>query len=359
MRPGDAGWDEARLAWNLAVDQHPAAVAIPERRGRRRRAVRFARDNGLGSASRAPATTPPPTTAARRRSLLIKTDRMRERRDRPGAQTARVERRRHLGRGRRRRRPSTGWPRWPAPRTTSASSATRSAAASAGSPASTASPPNSVTAIEIVTADGDLRARRPPTTDPDLFWALRGGGGNFGVVTAIEFGLLPDRRGLRGRAVLPVRARRARSSRRGGAGPRPCRTRSTSVGRMLQVPPLPEIPELAARPVVRRRRGRVHRLPRSEAAELLAPLRELGPEMDTFATIGRRRPAAACTWTRPGRCPGIGDHQMLADLDAESLGGARRGGRPGLRRRRCSRSSSATSAARSAGARRAAARSAR
>src|SRR4051794_16840428 len=45
--PGDAGWDEARLAWNLAVDQHPAAVAIPDDAADVARAVRFARDNGL------------------------------------------------------------------------------------------------------------------------------------------------------------------------------------------------------------------------------------------------------------------------------------------------------------------------
>ena len=29
LTPGDPGWDDARRAWNLAVDQHPAAVAIP------------------------------------------------------------------------------------------------------------------------------------------------------------------------------------------------------------------------------------------------------------------------------------------------------------------------------------------
>ena len=45
---------------------------------------------------------------------------------------------------------------------------------------------NSVTAIELVTADGRA-ARVDAEHEPELFWALRGGNGNFGVVTAIEF----------------------------------------------------------------------------------------------------------------------------------------------------------------------------
>jgi FAD/FMN-containing dehydrogenase len=44
--------------------------------------------------------------------------------------------------------------------------------------------------IDVVTADGELR-RVTATEEPDLFWGLRGGGGNFGVVTGLEIDLVP------------------------------------------------------------------------------------------------------------------------------------------------------------------------
>lgn len=47
-----------------------------------------------------------------------------------------------------------------------------------------------VTAVEIVTPDGQSH-RATADQDTDLFWAVRGGKGNFGVVTALEFGLVP------------------------------------------------------------------------------------------------------------------------------------------------------------------------
>ena len=65
---------------------------------------------------------------------------------------------------------------------------------------------NSVTAIELVTADGQL-IRTDTRTEPELFWALRGGGNAYGIVTAIEFELYPVDRAPRRRAPVPRRPR--------------------------------------------------------------------------------------------------------------------------------------------------------
>jgi hypothetical protein len=57
---------------------------------------------------------------------------------------------------------------------------------------------------EIITADGTVR-RVSAEEEPDLFWAIRGGGGNFGVVTEFEYELYPfDRNVLSGNIVWPI-----------------------------------------------------------------------------------------------------------------------------------------------------------
>jgi FAD/FMN-containing dehydrogenase len=63
---------------------------------------------------------------------------------------------------------------------------------------------DNVKAVEIVTADGQLR-RASATENPDLYWGVRGGGGNFGVVTSFEFGLHPmQREVIGGDIVFPI-----------------------------------------------------------------------------------------------------------------------------------------------------------
>ncbi len=62
---------------------------------------------------------------------------------------------------------------------------------------------DSLLAVEIVTADG--RVLKASTTEhPDLFWAVRGGGGNFGIVTTFEFRLHPVGSLLTGMVTYPV-----------------------------------------------------------------------------------------------------------------------------------------------------------
>ena len=53
MLPGDPGWDHARSAFNLLLDQHPAAVALPTRAEDVATAVAYARDAGLRIAPQA------------------------------------------------------------------------------------------------------------------------------------------------------------------------------------------------------------------------------------------------------------------------------------------------------------------
>ncbi len=141
---------------------------------------------------------------------------------------------------------------------------------------------NSVIAFEVVTADG-LHRRVDATHDPDLFWALRGGNGNFGVVTAIEFRVYPLPEVYAGALFFPAaRSREVLGRWTALTGGFP--DEMTTWASVIHFPDAPEIPE----PVRGRRCTVLHAVLQGDEAEgrrLLADVRALGPAMDTFAMV--------------------------------------------------------------------------
>jgi FAD/FMN-containing dehydrogenase len=99
-----------------------------------------------------------------------------------------------------------------------------------------------VRSLEVVTADSELR-HVDAESEPDLFWALRGGKGNFAVVTALEFDLFPVSR-LYGGAIYFPGERTADVLRAWTAWhPGTPETMVTSFA-VTRMPELPEVPEL-------------------------------------------------------------------------------------------------------------------
>src|SRR5262249_30201426 len=98
-----------------------------------------------------------------------------------------------------------------------------------------------VRSIEIVTADCELR-KATQDSEPGLFWALRGGKGNFGVVTALEFDLFPVSELYGGGLYFPgARMAEVLHVWRVWAAELP-ESATTSVA-ILRLPPVPDIPE--------------------------------------------------------------------------------------------------------------------
>jgi FAD/FMN-containing dehydrogenase len=93
-------------------------------------------------------------------------------------------------------------------------------------------------AAELVTADGRL-LRTDPETHPDLFWAIRGGGGNFGVATRFQFRLHPLDTIVGGMLLLPATAEVIASFvAEGDAAPEQLST----IANIMPAPPMPFVP---------------------------------------------------------------------------------------------------------------------
>ena len=268
--PGDDDWHDARRAWSLSVDQRPEAVAHPVDADDVQAIVRTAAELGLQVTAQATGHNAAPLGSLAG-TVLIRTDRMRGVEIDPAAMTARVE--------------AGAW--WA---DVTAAAAPHGLVGLAGTAAdvgvvgytlggglswlgrSHGLAANSVTAIEVVTADGVLR-RVDDEHEPELFWALRGGGGSFGVVTALEFRLYRLATVEGGSFWWPLsEAHRVLAAWRAWCDTLPPSV--TTIARVMRIPDAPGVPphlagrECAVVEVVAQEDV-------EEAARLVAPLRAL------------------------------------------------------------------------------------
>jgi FAD/FMN-containing dehydrogenase len=312
VTPGDAAWDDARRAWNLAADQRPALVVLTESAQDIVETVLFARSNGLRVA---PQGTGHAAAALRLddRAILLKTERLRGVSIDPDARIARAE-------------AGVLWMEVTHP------AGEHGLAALAGSSPDVGvvgyslgggigwlarkygMATNSIVAAEIVTADGVLR-RIDAETDPDLFWAIRGGSGNFGVITALEFRLYPVAEVYAGALFYgPERFGEVTKAWRAWSDSLP--EEVTTTVRILNFPPLPEIPE----PLRGNSFTVIEATVMGDEAvgePIVQPLRDLGPVMDTFSMIPA--PALQHLHMDPEHpVPGEGDGMLLAELTDET-----------------------------------------
>ncbi len=312
--PSDADWDDARQAFNLLWDQRPAAVVLPADEHDVIAAVDYAREHGLRVAPQATGHNAGPLAGSLDDTLLIHVSGLdevsidaRARRVRVGAGvkwervTARLS---ELGlAGLHGSSPDVGIAGY------SLGGGMGWLARKHGLQA------NSVTAFELVTAEGHL-VRADAFHEPELFWALRGGGGNFGVVTAIEFAVYPLAELYAGAMFFPfARASEVLHAWRDllPALPEALMTWAN----LFHFPDLPDVPE----PV----RGgsfvvvmAAHQGTEAEGRELLRPIRDLGPAMDTFAMV----PPSALgelAMDPPDPLPYAFEHHLLDDVPAAGI----------------------------------------
>ncbi len=201
LLPGLDGYDSARQLLNPSFDKHPALIAQPTGAADVRSAVRFARDHNLLLAVKCGGHSASGKSSCDQ-GLQIDLSRFRGVRVDPVARTARVDGGSLLGQ-------------------LDHESMAHGLVTTAGTVSHTGvggltlgggfgrlgrrfgMTIDSLLEMDVVTPDGQLR-RASAEENPDLFWALRGGGGNFGVVTSFLFQLHPmQRQVIRGRLSFP------------------------------------------------------------------------------------------------------------------------------------------------------------
>ncbi|MDQ4128889.1 MAG: FAD-binding oxidoreductase [Actinomycetota bacterium] len=312
--PNEEGYDEASRAWNLAAHQEPAIVVMAEGASDVLVAVRFARDAGLGVGVMA---TGHGIGAPCDGGVLINTSRMRGVRVDPVARTARVE-------------AGAQWTDVMPEAQAHGLAGLLGSTSHVGVVGYTMGGgfgwlgrkygfnAASVREADVVTADGEL-LRVSADEHPDLFWGLKGGGGNFGIVTSMEFELYPLTMLYGGNLIYPMeKAREVLEAYARWSADLP-EEMSTGVA-FMNIPPLPAVPEpLRGKSVIALRGVYCGEQP-EDGEELFRPVREgLGePIVDTVGVM----PYAAMDSISMDPVDPMGARQhseMLGELSPEAI----------------------------------------
>lgn len=308
----DDGWDEARQAWNLAADQHPALVVLAGELRDVTTTVRFAAANGLRVAAQSTghgATALGDLTG----TILLRTTRLGGVTVDPRSGTARVQ-------------AGARWREVIGPAAEHGLVCLHGMSGGVGVAGYTLGggigwlarregfAATHVRSFEVVTADGAER-HVDAEHDPDLFWALRGGGGTAAIVTSLEFSLLPLREAFAGAMLWPMeQAGDIVDAYRTWIAGAPATVTSTL--KLIRFPPLPELPDaLRGRALVAITLAFTGT--EAQGNELVAPLRAVAkPYMDTLASV----PAAALgeiSGDPQDPMPGMGRAALLDSFTAD------------------------------------------
>ncbi|MEV7966385.1 FAD-binding oxidoreductase [Sphaerisporangium sp. NPDC088356] len=235
--PGDKGFETARQAWNLSIDQPVSAVVQVEDAADAAEVVRFAVRNGFGVAVQPSGHG---ATDGLDGEILVRTGRLGGVQVWPERRLARVEAGASWGEvlAEAGKHGLTGL--------AGSSPVVSATGFTLGGGLSWFSrrhglAANSVRAFDVIDAEGAER-RVTAESDAELFWALRGGGGDFALVTAMEFELYPAPKLYGGRMIWPAdRAADVLAAFRDTTTQAP---EDLSVWfALLQFPPFPELPE--------------------------------------------------------------------------------------------------------------------
>ena len=201
IRPGDAGYDDARKIFNGMIDRHPALVVRCAGVADVIAAVNFVRDYDLLMAVRGGGHSAPGFSMCDG-GLVVDLSAMRSVRVDPLQRTARAE-------------GGATWAEFDHETQAFGLACTGGIASSTGIAGLTLGGGlgylnrkyglacDNLISADVVTADGRILTANA-TENSDLFWALRGGGGNFGVVTSFEYQLHPVTQVLAGVVVWPL-----------------------------------------------------------------------------------------------------------------------------------------------------------